>query len=104
SFSLNINNAGAALEFGMGSSVAAGVLAGTLEVTGNVKMFFKDFTLYTRFKNETAGTLEFITKDSAGNAYVFTLLNAVLLNPQIQAGGPGQPVYATFSIEGNPQS
>jgi hypothetical protein len=26
------------------------------------------------------------------------------MNPQIQVGGPGQPVYAVFQIEGNPQA
>lgn len=104
SFSLNANNSGAALEFGMGSTQAAGVLAGTLEVTGSIKMYFKDFTIYSRFKSETSGSLEFIMKDSAGNAYVITLPNALLLNAQINAGGPGQPVWVTFAIEGNPQA
>lgn len=104
SFSLSCSNTGAALEFGMGSTTAAGVLAGTMEVTGTLKMYFKDFTVYTRFKNETAGTLEFICKDSAGNAYVITILNALTLNAQISAGGPGQAVFATFAIEGNPQA
>lgn len=104
SFSLSFANTGAALEFGLGSTAAAGVLAGTMEGTGSLKMYFKDFTLYARFKAETAGTLEFVLKDSAGNAYVITLLNALLVNPQITAGGPGQAVFATFTIEGNPQA
>lgn len=104
SFSLSVNNGGAALEFGMGSSTAAGVLAGTLEVTGTLKVYFKDFTLYTIFKNETAGALEFIMRDASSNAYVITIPNATIMNPQIVAGGPGQAVYATFNIEGNPQT
>jgi hypothetical protein len=104
SFSLSVANTGAAIEFGMGSSLAAGILTGTMEVTGSIKMYFKDFTLYSRFKAETAGVLEFIVKDSSGNAYVVTLLNALLLNANINAGGPGQAVWVTFTIEGNPQS
>jgi hypothetical protein len=103
-FSLKIANTGAALEFGMGSAAAAGVLMGTLEVTGSMKLYFKDFTLYARYLAETQGALEFITKDATGNAYVITLPAATLMNPQIVAGGVGQAVFATFQIEGNPQA
>ena len=104
SWSITSTNVGAALEFGMGSSAAAGVLAGMAEVTGTIKMYFRDFSLYTKFKAETTGPLEFIVQDAAKNAYVITLLNAYLCNPQINAGGPNQPVYATFTVEGNPQA
>lgn len=105
SFSLNVANTGAALEFGMGSSAAAGIMAGTLEVNGGtLKMYFNAFTLYAQAAAETAGRLSIITKDSLGNAYVITLLSAILINPKILAGGPGQAVYAEFTIEGGPQS
>lgn len=104
SFNLSVANTDAAPEYGMGSSVAAGLLAGTIEVTGSIKLYFKDFTIYARFKSETAGSLSFIAKDAAGNAYVVTLPNALLVNPQINAGGPGTAVYSTFTIEGDPQA
>ncbi|HEY0184123.1 MAG TPA: phage tail tube protein, partial [Rhodopila sp.] len=104
SFNLSFSNTGAAQEFGMGSSLAAGVLAGSMEVTGSIKMYFRDFTIYSRFKAETSGSLAFIMKDNASNAYIITLPSALLLNAQIAAGGPGQPVWATFQIEGNPQA
>jgi hypothetical protein len=104
SFSISMANTGAAIEFGMGSSIGAGILAGTFEVTGSVKLYFKDFVIYSRFKAETAGSFEIIAKDSAGSAYVITAPNALLVNPQINAGGPGQPVWVTFALEGNPQS
>lgn len=103
-FSIQVQNTGAQAQFGMGSAAAAGMLQGVIEVTGNVRMFFKDFTYYTRFKSEALGALEFITKDPAGNAYVVTVLNAALMNPKIEAGGPGQAVYAAFDLEGNPAS
>ena len=102
SFTLNLQNTGAALEFGMGNTAAQGVMAGTFESSGTIKVYFKDFTLYSRFKAETAGDLAFVTKDAAGNAYVITLPSAILVNPQITAGGPGQAVMATFTIEGTP--
>jgi hypothetical protein len=69
-----------------------------------MRVFFRDFTLYAKVKNENNSTLEFIVKDAAGNAYVFTLLNAILSGGKVTASGPNQPVYAEFDIEGNPQS
>lgn len=102
--SLTIENTGAANEFGMGSSASQGQVMGEITVTGSMRMFFQSLTYYNRFKAETAGTLEFIVKDAAGNAYVFTLLNAILSSGKVQITGPNSPVYATFDIEGNPQS
>ena len=104
SFAITVANNGAAAEYGLGSSTSAGVLAGTFEVNGQLGMYFKDFTYYSLFKAETSGRLSIATRDAAGNAYVFTFLNCVLLNPQIVAGGPGQSVMAKFTIEGSPQS
>lgn len=102
-FSLSIQNTGAASEYGMGSPSAAGMLQGVLDVSGTMDMYFKDFTLYAKFIAETAGRLEFITADVAGNAYAITLPNANIF-ASINAGGPNQPVMASFKIEGNPQS
>lgn len=101
---LTLKNNSAALEFGLGSAAAAGVLTGTFGADGTVKMYFKDFTQFDLFKAETAGSVSFISADAAGNAYVFTFLNANFMNPQIVAGGVGQAVMATFQIEGNPQT
>lgn len=102
SFTLDIVNTGAAGQFGMGSSAAQGILQGTLEARGSCKVFFKDFTLYTRFRNETLGAVNFHAKDANGNFYGISLPNAALMNPEIIAGGPGQAVMAQFEIEGNP--
>lgn len=102
SFTLNIACPGAALEYGMGSATAQGIMQGNLEVTGTVKMYFQNFTLYATFLAETQGRLSIIAKDTAGQAYVFQLLNAFLNNPTIDAGGPNTAVFATFQLEGNP--
>jgi hypothetical protein len=102
SFTINIASPGAALEYGMGSASAQGLLQGNLEVTGSMKIYFQNFTLYSNFINETQGRVSIIAKDAAGQAYVIQLLNAFLSNPKIDAGGPNQPVYATFDLEGNP--
>jgi hypothetical protein len=104
SFTVTMTNTGAASQYGMGSASAAGMLPGTMEVTGTVRMYFKDFTYYDIFKAETLGSLSFITRDPAGQAYAITVASATLMNPKIDAGGPGQSVMASFDVEGNPQS
>lgn len=103
-FSLQVKSNGAAAQYGLGSSAAAGVLPGTLEVSGSFRILFKDFTLYQNFKSETAGRITIVAGDGAGNKYAFQLPNATIVNPQVSAGGVGQAVLATFNIEGNPQA
>lgn len=102
SFSIQVQMQGAALEYGMGSTAAQGIIMGVLQASGQMRVYFKDFTLYARYTAETQGMLSFITKDAAGNAYVVSLLNAALMNPRIEVGGPGQAVMAVFDIEANP--
>jgi hypothetical protein len=104
SFTISTAASGASQEYAMGSAAAAGIIMGLTEIKGTVKLFFKDFTLYARFKSESLGALEFVTQDPAGNAYVITIPNGALMNPKIEAGGPSQAVYATFDLEGNPQA
>lgn len=102
SFAINISSPGAALEYGMGSATAQGLMQGNLEVTGTIKIYFQNFTLYSNFIAETQGRLSVVCKDTAGQAYVFQVMNSFLSNPTIDAGGPNQAVFASFTIEGNP--
>lgn len=104
SFNIQVSRDGAGAEYGMGLASAAGMRRGTFTATGDMTLFFRDFTQYDIFKAETTGRLAFITKDAAGQAYVLSFKNAALMNPSIVAGGPGQTVTAKFTIEGNPQS
>jgi len=101
SFSLDFANDGAAALFAIGSSTAAGMLSGVFTVTGRIRVYFKDFTLYTRYTAETEGKFNFTLTDGTGTkSYLFEVLNTVLMNPQIVAGGPGQAVIAEYAIEG----
>jgi hypothetical protein len=50
---------------------------------------------------EQTGTLSFILKGSTGNSYAFTFVNAFMM-VKMNAGGPGQAVYADITVEGNP--
>lgn len=104
SFALTVTNTGAAMEYGMGSSLAAGFIAGLLQVTGTLEIYFNNFTLYNLFKSEALGVISIKCGDTAGNTYVFTVLAATLMNPKIVAGNQNTAVMASFDIEGNPQS
>jgi hypothetical protein len=104
SFTCTLTRDGAAADYGMGSASAVGMRLGAMTVTGQLSMFFKDFTYYDNFKSETFGRLAIITKDAAGSAYVVTIPQAFLSNPQVNVQGNGQIVRAQFDLEGNPQA
>jgi hypothetical protein len=102
SITLNISNDGAAADFALGSAAAQGMRMGTLTVGGSAEFYFRDFTLYQRFKSETSGAFSWKTVDVAGNAYRFTVPDCILTNPRITAGGINQPVMCVVDLEGNP--
>ena len=104
SISFNVTKTGAAAEYGIGSSTAQGMIRGTINASGSLKMYFKSFTDYALFKSETQQPISLITKDAAGNAYVITFRSAAIMNPNATLGGPNQPVMGTFTLEGNPAS
>lgn len=103
SISLDITNDGAAALFGMGSTIAAGMLPGTFTVSGRIRIYFQNFTAYDRYTAETEGAFQFKLTDG-NTSYLFEVLNSVIMNPQIVAGGPSQAVMAEFSIEGRKDS
>lgn len=100
--SFTMTRTGAAGQYGIGSSAAQGMTRGMLEASGQLKVYFKDFTDYALFKSETQQPISLVTKDSSGNAYVVTFLSAAIMNPNAVIGGPNQPVMGTFTLEGNP--
>lgn len=104
SFQINASATNAKQEYGMGSAAAQGQIAGLLEAKGTLKVYFRDFGIYSRYKTEAQGALAFVTRDPAGNAYAITIPAATLMNPSVVAGGPSTAVMASFSIEGNPQT
>ena len=100
---ITLENTTAAPEYALGNKLSVGILSGTFQATGTFRMYFNDFTNYNLFQNETSGVLSFIIQGNTGNAYAFTFPNAVLLQ-KMNAAGPGQPVYAEITFEGNPQA
>lgn len=94
----------AGAQYAMGSSAAVGMRRGELTVSGSFEMYFSDFTFYERFKSEETGRFSYVIVDSQGNGYGVTLINATVMNPQANVGGPSQDVTATFELEGNPEA
>ena len=100
--SFDLTNDGAAQQFALGSSLGIGQLLGTFMSSASFRAYFRDFAQYDAAKSETAGAFAMHTADAAGNRYVLTIPNATLVNPQVDAGGVGQAVMATFTVEANP--
>lgn len=101
---LKWNKEGSRAQYGIGSSSAQGIGTGKLTVSGSLSSYFKDFTLYNEFINETGGPISFRALDNLGKGYIFTICNATIMNPKIVAGGSSQDMMAEFEIEGNPGS
>jgi hypothetical protein len=100
SVALTISREGAGMDYGMGSAAAQGARWGQVQVAGQIELYFKDFTQYALFKNETRSRVAWRQLDAQGNNYIFTLPGANLMNPNIQVNGPNQAILARFDIEG----
>ena len=98
---ITLENTAAAPEYGLGNQLSVGILSGTFSANGTFRMYFNDFTNYNMMQAEQTGTLSFILKGSTGNSYAFTFVNAFMM-VKMNAGGPGQAVYADITVEGNP--
>jgi len=94
----------ARMQYGMGSTGAAGFGKGLLDATGSMEVYFKNFNLYNEFIAEIGAMISFRGVDLNGAGFVFTIPNATIMNPSIVAGGPNQDVMATFQIEANPSA
>ena len=100
-FAMTLENTGAAPEFALGSAASAGMLAGVFQASGTFRAYFNNFNQYDLFTNETIGRLSIVVQDPSGYAYVFCFQAAVLMMT-LDSGGPGQPVYASITVEGGP--
>ncbi len=104
SFQLNLQRQNARAQYAIGSSGAQGMGKGTLDVNGTLSLYFKDFTMYNYYRNETAVNIELALMDANYGGYVLTIPAATLMNPSIVAGGPDTDVMAEFQLEGNPSA
>jgi len=99
---MTVSKQRSASQYGIGSAAAVGMRRGTLQVDGKLSLFFKDFTYYNDFVNETDLGVSWQLTDSTGNAYVITLPAITVMNPSIVAKGIDQDIIADFTMEGNP--
>lgn len=96
---------GAALAFALGGSDAVGIASkGTLTVSGTMRVYFADYTLYDAYKAETELLVSYRVVDTAGNAYIVTIPTLVLGQSTIVAGGPNQAVMADFNWGADPNT
>lgn len=103
-FDFQITRQGAAAEYGVGSNQAQGVIRGLFELAGKADFYFKDFTQYDLYTAESLNNFSHLKKDGNGHSYMFTVPAGSLMNPQVVASGPNQPVMASFTLEGNPDT
>lgn len=102
--SLTLMREGAGQDFALGSEQAAGQRAGSFTASGQIQLFFRDWTEYQKFEQGWQGPIHIRLNDNKKNVYGFTFFSATLQNPQINAGSKNTTIVATFDIEGNPQS
>ena len=101
SISWSIAKEGARQQFGIGNVGALGMGRGTVTLSGSLTTYFKDFSIYDSFVNETSSELVYRVEDSSGKGYIITLPNVTITNPSITAGGPDTDMIADFELEGN---
>ena len=69
-----------------------GLALGSLDVSGNIELYFADNTMYDRYLNATEFALSFTVQDGAGNAYIFTFPRVKFESGTVVAGGLNQDV------------
>lgn len=71
---LALNN-GVSPNYVIGSPISIQPSVGKSNMTGTLTAFLQDASLYNKFRNETAGSIEFSATDVIGNQYDFLLPN-----------------------------
>lgn len=105
SLNTTITREGAAMAFALGSESAQGVgSVGGLSVGISTEVYFADYDLYDAYKAETEKEFSYRVTDSQGNTYIVTIPVVVLSTSTITAGGPNQPVMATFEGMADPST
>ncbi|WP_041795142.1 phage tail tube protein [Pararhodospirillum photometricum] len=102
SLTTTIAREGAAANFALGDPGAIGVTLGTFTVSGQIKLYFSDYSAYDLYKSEAAIRTSYQVTDKAGNSYIVELPEIVLGKVTRERGGPNQPVMATFEWMADP--
>jgi len=83
----------------VGSTENVCVAAGEFSVTGNLNVYFQDWTAYQKFLDNDASSLRFKLSDVNG-AYYFNVPRIKFPTLEVVAGGPNQDVIATGTYQG----
>lgn len=75
------------------------VASGNIGITGNLNVYFEDWTTYQKFLDNSASSLRFALTDSNG-AYHFNIPRIKFPTLDVNAGGPNQDVIATGTYQG----
>jgi len=70
----------------------AGVMLGTIQITGNFRAYFASKALYEKYLNFTATDLSFVVSDVAGNSYLFYFPQVKFTSGNPAASGLDQDV------------
>lgn len=98
SLSLNYDNTLRA-QTAISNRGAVGIGVGDVNVSGSMEVYFKDGNLLDKFLNDTYTSITVGTRDTAGNAYIFTMPRVMLMSCQVSAGSKNQDVMATFNYK-----
>lgn len=74
--------------------------SGTLQITGNMNVYFVNNALMDKYLAGTASSLSFSVEDASGNAYIFTVPNLKFTDGKILASGRNQDVLAEMTYRG----
>lgn len=83
----------------IGTLGAVDVGSGTLEVKGEIEVYLADGTMYDKFVNNTASTIQWTVKDGAGNGYAFQLPKIKYSDAKVSAGGLDQDVMLSMPFQ-----
>lgn len=78
---------------------STGIGAGQCVVTGTLTAYFEDETLYEKYINNTATSIDFRVTDGSGNTYIFTFPNVKFSSGTVTAGGNNQDVMVNLGFQ-----
>jgi len=88
-FSPSLDN-GVSLQFAIGSATAVESSVGNSNSSGQVVSFFKNATLFDKFRNDTASSLEITCLDDLGNSLRIVQPRIVYTGADLPTSGQGQ--------------
>jgi hypothetical protein len=84
---------------GIGNLGAVSIGSGTIACTGQLSVYLADGTLYDKFLNNTATSIDVRVQDGAGNGYVFTFPRVKYGDAKVNAGALDQDAMISMPWE-----